>query len=191
MNSNWSYSPETPNLGQIRRFFELCDLEICRMTLKNNRAPLLSIIKLCASFHHKNKWAPMTLAKWRRNLGEAKIKYGCRQSYWKWKLKINGHKDQCNTTFPTKCGINFLLWSVWTSNFKMATGSHIENITLKQMDIGTHVIPLFLLNVAWKVHFWHHFCILKSLNIKIEDGHHMRYPFLLLLLFYWGLDHVA
>ena len=40
-----------PNLGQIRRFFEPCDLEICRMTLKN-RAPLLSIIKLCASFHH-------------------------------------------------------------------------------------------------------------------------------------------
>ena len=52
MNSNWSYSPETPNLGQIRRFLEPCDLEIWRMTLKNNRAPLLSNIKLCASFHH-------------------------------------------------------------------------------------------------------------------------------------------
>ena len=36
MNSNWSYSPETPNLGQIRRFLEPCDLEI----------------KLCVSFHH-------------------------------------------------------------------------------------------------------------------------------------------
>ena len=46
MNSNWSYSPETPNLGQIRRFLEPCDLEIWRMTLKNNRAPLLSNIKL-------------------------------------------------------------------------------------------------------------------------------------------------
>ena len=52
MNSNWSYSPETPNLGQIRQFLELCDLEIWRMTLKNNRAPLLSNIKLYASFHH-------------------------------------------------------------------------------------------------------------------------------------------
>ena len=40
-----------PNMGQIRRFFELCDLEIWRMTLKNYRAPLLSNIKLCASFH--------------------------------------------------------------------------------------------------------------------------------------------
>ena len=52
MNSNLSYSPETPNLGQIRRFLEPCDLEIWRMTLKNNRAPLLSIINLFASFHH-------------------------------------------------------------------------------------------------------------------------------------------
>ena len=53
MNSNWSYSPETPNLGQIQRFLEPCDLGIWRMTLKkNNRAPILSIIKLYASFHH-------------------------------------------------------------------------------------------------------------------------------------------
>ena len=40
------------NLGQIRRFLEPCDLEIWRMTLKNNRAPLLSNIKLYVSFHH-------------------------------------------------------------------------------------------------------------------------------------------
>ena len=52
MNSNWSYSPETPNLGQIRRFLEPCNLEIWRMTLKINRAPLLSNIKPYASFHH-------------------------------------------------------------------------------------------------------------------------------------------
>ena len=51
MNSNWSYSPETPNLGQIRWFFYPCDLEIWLMTLKNNRAPLLSYFKLCVSFH--------------------------------------------------------------------------------------------------------------------------------------------
>ena len=50
MNSNWSYSPETLNLGQIRRFLEQCDLEIRHMTLKNNRAPLLCYFKLFASF---------------------------------------------------------------------------------------------------------------------------------------------
>ena len=51
VNSNWSYSPETPNLGQIWRFLEPCDLEIWQMTLQNSRAPLLCYFKLCASFH--------------------------------------------------------------------------------------------------------------------------------------------
>ena len=32
------------------RFFSPCDLEIWRMTFKNNRAPLLCYFKLCASF---------------------------------------------------------------------------------------------------------------------------------------------
>ena len=34
VDSNWSYSPETPNLGQIQLFLEPCDLEIWWMTLK-------------------------------------------------------------------------------------------------------------------------------------------------------------
>ena len=41
----------TPNLGQNGWFFEPCDLEIWRMTFKNNRAPLLCYFKLCVSFH--------------------------------------------------------------------------------------------------------------------------------------------
>ena len=36
----------------LRRFLEPCDLEIWRMTLKNNRAPLQCYFKLCPSFHH-------------------------------------------------------------------------------------------------------------------------------------------
>ena len=51
MYSNWSYSPETTNLGQIWRFLEPYDLEIWWMTLKNNRAPLLCCFQLCAWFH--------------------------------------------------------------------------------------------------------------------------------------------
>ena len=48
----FSYSLETPNLGQIRRFFWAVWPSNLQMTMKNNRAPLLSNIKLCASFHH-------------------------------------------------------------------------------------------------------------------------------------------
>ena len=49
-----AYSPEMPNLGQNRWCFVPCDLAILRMTLKNNRAPLLFYFKLCASF--RNHW---------------------------------------------------------------------------------------------------------------------------------------
>ena len=48
-------SPETPNLGEIWWFLEPCDLEIWRMTLKNNRTPLLCYFKLCALFR-SHQW---------------------------------------------------------------------------------------------------------------------------------------
>ena len=51
MYSNLSCSPETPNLGKIRRILEPCDLEVWWMTLKNNRTHLQCYFKLCASFH--------------------------------------------------------------------------------------------------------------------------------------------
>ena len=37
--------------GSKSMIFEPCDLEIWRMTLKNNRAPLLCYVILCVSFH--------------------------------------------------------------------------------------------------------------------------------------------
>ena len=40
-----------PQSESIRRFLEPCDVEIWRMTLKNNRAPLLCCFQLCAWFH--------------------------------------------------------------------------------------------------------------------------------------------
>ena len=58
VNSNWSYSPETPNLGQNRRFLEPCDLEIWWMILKNNRAP--ETTKLGYDLCDLDLW-PMTL----------------------------------------------------------------------------------------------------------------------------------
>ena len=54
-----------PNSGQIRRFFEPCDLKIWRMTLKNNRAPLLCYFKLCASFC-SHWWIETGVTVWKR-----------------------------------------------------------------------------------------------------------------------------
>ena len=53
-DSYWSYSPETLCAGQNWRFFVPCDLEIWRMTLKNNRTPLQWYCKLFVPFH--NHW---------------------------------------------------------------------------------------------------------------------------------------
>ena len=49
-----AYRPQTPNLGQNQQYFVPCDLEIWRITLKDNRASLLCF-KLCASFH-SHRW---------------------------------------------------------------------------------------------------------------------------------------
>ena len=65
MNSNWSYSPKTLNLGQNWQFFVLCDLEIWLMTFKNNRAPLICCFKLRASFC-THSWIQIAVTVWKR-----------------------------------------------------------------------------------------------------------------------------
>ena len=82
MNSNWSYSPETPNLGQNRRFLEPCDLEIWWITLKYNRAPLLSTIKLYASFYH-HMWI-QTGVRVRKRLSWVMISVTLTFDLWPW-----------------------------------------------------------------------------------------------------------
>ena len=71
VNSNWGYSPETPNLGQNQQFFVPCDLEIWWMTLKNNRAPLQCYFKLYASFH--SHWWIQTWVTFRKHPIRVKI----------------------------------------------------------------------------------------------------------------------
>ena len=67
MNSNWSYSPETLNLGQNCRFFSQCDQEIWRMTLKNNWVPLLCHFKLCVLFR-SHLWIQTGVTVWKRSI---------------------------------------------------------------------------------------------------------------------------
>ena len=51
--------------GSNFTLLEPCDLEIWRMTLKNNRAPLLSNIKLYAWYHH-HMWIQTRVTVWKR-----------------------------------------------------------------------------------------------------------------------------
>ena len=91
VNSNFNYSPETPNLGQIRRFLEACDLEIWQMTLQNNRALLLCYFKLSTSFrsHWWNQtW--VTVPKRTPNLGQIRrFLEACDLEIWQMTLQNN------------------------------------------------------------------------------------------------------
>ena len=88
MNSNLSYSPETPNLGQIRRFLVPCDLEIWWMTLKNNRAPLLCYFKLCGS-SHSHRWIQTKVTVQKRSIrvkiGDLLSRVTLKFDWWPWK----------------------------------------------------------------------------------------------------------
>ena len=82
VNSNLSYSRETVNLSPNRQFFEPCDLEILRMTLKNNRASLLCYFKLCASF--RTHWWIQSGVKVRKR--PIWVKFDDFRAVWPWNL---------------------------------------------------------------------------------------------------------
>ena len=73
-----------PQFWSKSAIFVQCDLEIWRMTLKNNRAPLLCCFKLCASFHSL-QWIE-TGVRAQKRLILLKIDI----SFWRVTLKFNG-----------------------------------------------------------------------------------------------------
>ena len=100
VNSNWSYSPETSNLGKIRRFLEPCNLEIWRMTLQNSRAPLLCYFKLCTAFR-SHWWIQTGVTVRKRPIW---VKYDDFQSratlkFDEWPCKTIGHLFYATSSF--------------------------------------------------------------------------------------------
>ena len=100
MISNLSYSPETPNSGEIRQFLESCDFVISCITLKNNRAPFPLYFKLCASF--RNHWCIETWVTVRKR--PIWVKFDDFQSrvtlkFDRWPWKTIGHLVYANSSF--------------------------------------------------------------------------------------------
>ena len=126
MNSNWSYSPETPNLGQIWRFLEPCDLEIWRMTLKNNRAPLLSIIKPYASFHY-HMWI-QTGVRVRKRLSWVVTSVTLTFDLWPWPFAWTSLLSLVIT--PE----NFMMIRWWEHGEKGVTDGQTDRLTDGQTD---------------------------------------------------------
>ena len=89
-------SQETLNLGQNRHFFVPCGREILWMTFKNNRTPLLSCFKICASFH-SHQWI-LTGVTVRKHPIWAKIDVfvPCDREIWQMTLRNNSAPLLCH-----------------------------------------------------------------------------------------------
>ena len=74
--------PGNAQSGSNSTILELCDLEIRRMTLKNNRTLLLCNIKLCASFH-RHMWI-QTRVTVRKRLSEVMTSVTLTFDLWPW-----------------------------------------------------------------------------------------------------------
>ena len=106
VNSNWSYCPETLNSGQNQRFVVPCDLKIWRMTLKNNRTPLLCCFKLCASFH-SHRWIQTKVTVRKRSIRVKIVDLLSRVTFLKfdgWPWKTIGHLFYVASSFMHHSG---------------------------------------------------------------------------------------
>ena len=116
MNSNGSYNSGTLNSYQNQQFFVPGDLEIWQMTLKNNRAPLLTYFKLCASFR-SHCWIQTGVTVQKRpiwfKIGVFLSPVTLKFDWWPW--KILGHlfyaTSSCVHHLVAICEFKLELWS--------------------------------------------------------------------------------
>ena len=133
--------PETPNLGQIWCFLEPCDLEIWRMTLKNNRAPLLSIIKLYASFHH-HMWI-QTKVTVRNRLSWVLTSVTLTFALWPWPFAWTSLLSLVIT--PE----NFMMIWWWEHGEKGVTDRRTDGRTDGRTDWTSHIAAWSQLKICW------------------------------------------
>ena len=162
MNSNWSYCQETLNWGQNQRFIVPCDLEIWRMTLKNNRAPLLCCFKLCASFH-SHRWIQTKVTVRKRSIrvkiGDLLSRVTLKFDGWPW--KTIGHLFYVASSFMhhfIAIGEFKLSYSPETPNLgQMLRFLESCDLEIRRMTFKNNRAPLlcyFKLCVAFRSHWW-------------------------------------
>ena len=171
MNSNWSCCPETPNLGQFRRFLEPCDLEIWRMTLKNNRAPLLCYFKLYASFR-SHRWiqAGVTIRKrpiWVK-IDDFLSRVTLQFDVWPW--KSIGHLFYATSSFVHHfVAIGEFKLELQSGNAQYGSNSAIflSRVTL-QIDLWPWktIGHLFYATSS----FVHHFVAIGEFKLELQSG---------------------
>ena len=167
---NLSYSPETPNLGQMRRFFEPCDLEIWRMTLKNNRAPLLCYFKLCAAF--RTHWWIQTGVTVRKHPIWVKFDVFYSRVTLKfdgWPSKTIGHLFYATSSFVHHfIAIGEFKLQLQSGNAQSGSNSAILapcHLEIWRMTLKNNRAPL-LSNINLYVSFHHHMWIQTGVTVR-------------------------
>ena len=182
MYSNWSYSPETPNLGQIRRFLEPCDLEIWRMTLKNNRAPLLCCFRLCAWFHC-HMWI-QTGVRVRKRLSWVLTSVTLTFDLWPWPFAWTSLLTMVIT--PE----NFMMIRWWEHGEKGVTDrqtrGRTDGRTDRQTDWTSHIAAWSQLKTIGHLfyaisRFGHHFIAICEFKLELQSE---KFQFLVKIVFF-------
>ena len=181
MNSNWGYSTETPNLDQIWRFLESCDLEIWRMTFKNDRALLLSNIKLCQSFHH-NMWIQTVVTVRKRlswvltsvnftfDLSPWPFAWPCDLEIWRMTFKNNGAPLPCY--FKLCAAFHSHWWiqtgvTVWKRPIWVKFDDFYSRVTLKFDIWPSKTLGLLLYATS---SFGLHFVAIGEIKLELQSG---------------------
>ena len=151
MNWNWSYSPETPNLGQIQRFLEPCDPDISWMTLKNNRAALLCYFKLCASFR-SHWWIQTGVTVRKRPIW---VKFDDFSAVWPWNLTADLENQRAPLLSNIKLYVSFH-HHMWIQNWSCSPETVNLGCDLCDLDLWPltltfcMVLTLVIGDNSWK-----------------------------------------
>ena len=162
VNSNWSYCPETLNLGQNRQFFVPCDLQNWWMTLKNNRASLPSYIKLCASFQ-SHQWIQTGVTVRKRSIwvkiGDFLSRVTLKFDGWPW--KTIGHLSYVALSFVHHFiaigEFKLKLQSgnaQFGSNWRFIVTCDLEILRMTLKNTRAHLLCYFKLCASFPSHWW-------------------------------------
>ena len=152
-----------PNLGHIRRFLELCDLEIWRMTLKNNRAPLLCYFKLYAPFR-SHRWIQAGVRVRKHpiwvNIDDFFSRVTLQYDVWPWKIMGHLFYDYFKLCASFRSHRWFQTWvTVRKRPIWVKIGQFLEPCDLEiwQMTLKNNRAPLlcyFKLCASFCSHWW-------------------------------------
>ena len=170
MVSNWSYSPETLNLGQNWWLFFPCDLKIWRMTLKNNRAHLY-YFKLCASFHsHLSIQNGVIVRKCQIWVKISNLLSHVTLKFDGWPWKTIGHLFYAAPTFVYHfiaiCEIKMKLQS-GNTKFGSKSAIFLSRVTLKFYGWPWKTIGHLFYATSG---FVHHFTAIREFKLELQSG---------------------